>query len=95
MSDFKYNAQGAVIVCPHVASKNLPIVYGCRDEPTEPADSGWQFLSEKEVDLADLKVWSVEEVLEYEPTLRSFIDSEYGTELWHDSVNATWNQKKS
>ena len=34
----------AAIVCKHVALDGLPIQRAVRDEPTTPADSGWQFL---------------------------------------------------
>jgi len=81
---------GAAIVCPFVAAKKRLIVYACKDEPTEPADSGWQFLSKEEVRPEDLKVWSLNEVLEYEPSLRLFMDVPYGTEIRRESGSGQW-----
>lgn len=81
---------GAAIVCPYVTKKELPIMYAYKGEPIDPADSGWQFLSEKEVDANDLKIWSINEVLEYEPSLREYIELPVGTELIRNSVNTNW-----
>ena len=81
---------GAAVVCPFVAEKRMPIVYGFRDESTEPADSGWQFLSEMEVSIDDLKVLSINEVLEYEPSLKDYIDFPEGTELSRASGDCPW-----
>jgi hypothetical protein len=81
---------GAAIVCPFVAAKRLPIIYACRDEPTEPADSGWQFLSKEQVSPGNLKVWSLNEVFDYEPSLCQFMSVPCGTELWRESVSDSW-----
>lgn len=81
---------GAAIVCPFVAAKRFPIIYASRDEPADPADSGWQFLSKEQVAPDDLKVWSLNEVLEYEPTLRRFLSVPFGTELWRESSSDSW-----
>ena len=81
---------GAAIVCPFVAQKRMPIVYAFRDEATEPADSGWQFLSEMEVSVDELKVLSVNEVLAYEPSLKDYIDLPEGTELSRASGDCEW-----
>lgn len=80
----------AAIVCPFVAAKRLPIIFAARDEPTEPADSGWQFLSKETVSGDDLKVWSVGEVLDREPSLSRFINYPVGTELWRESTFDPW-----
>ena len=81
---------GAAIVCPLVAQKKMPIVYAFRGEMTDPADSGWQFLSEMEVNVEDLKVLSVNEVLEYEPSLKYYIELPEGTELSRSSGDGEW-----
>lgn len=85
---------GAAIVCPFVAQKRMPIVYAFRDERIEPADTGWQFLSEMEVSVDDLKVLSISEVLEYEPSLTDYIDLPEGTELSRRSGYCDWCVKE-
>jgi len=82
---------GAAIVCPFVVQKGMPILFAFRDESTEPADSGWQFLSEMKVDVSDLKVLSVSEVLDLEPTLKNYIDLPEGTELRRTNGDTDWN----
>jgi hypothetical protein len=77
-------------VCPFIAAKKRVIVYAYKDEPTEPADSGWQFLSNEQVSPDDLKVWSLNEVLDYEPSLRPFMDVPIGTKLWRESASDSW-----
>lgn len=81
---------GAAIVCPFVAQRRMPIAYAYKGEVTDPADSGWQFLSEMEVNVDDLKVWSVNEVLEYEPSLECYIDLPEGTELNRAAGDREW-----
>lgn len=90
MKNEHLDRSGAAIVCPFVAQKRMPIVYAFRGETTEPADSGWQFLSEMEVSAEDLKVLSVNEVLEYEPSLNDYIDLPEGTELHRKSGDCEW-----
>jgi hypothetical protein len=89
------NLQGAAVVCPYIAAKRLPVIYAVRDEPTEPADSGWQFLSKETVGPEDLKVWSLQEILDYEPSLRAHMGVPIGTELWRESVADAWMIKTS
>lgn len=95
MTNDHVDKSGAAIVCPFVAQKKMPIVYAFRGETTEPADSGWQFLSEMEVSVDDLKVLSISEVLEYEPSLKDFIDLPEGTELRRASGENEWHVTES
>ena len=91
MKNEHLDRSGAAIVCPYVAQKRMPIVYAFRGETTDPSDSGWQFLSEMEVDVDDLKVLSINEVLEYEPSLNQYINLPEGTELCRTSGDCEWN----
>ncbi len=90
MTNERLDRSGAAIVCPFVAQERMPIVYAFRSETTEPADSGWQFLSEMEVSVDDLKVLSVSEIIEYEPSLKDYIDLPEGTELRRASGDDEW-----
>jgi hypothetical protein len=70
----------AAVVCVHVALENRPILHAKWDPPDGPVDSGWQFLSSEGVDHASLgiggaRLWTVEEVLNREPTLRRLLDA--------------------
>jgi hypothetical protein len=81
----------AAIVCEHVAN-GCPILRAVKDEPLEPADSGWQFVCNSGVreNEETAKVWAVHEVLEVEPTLAAFIEKPAGTILERKSANASW-----
>ena len=81
-----------VIVCPHAMTGRLPILYARRDEPVDPADSGWQAQcgSGLDDDPLSFKLLSVSEVLAIEPTLEPYLDSPYGTSLRRASPTAPW-----
>jgi hypothetical protein len=82
----------AIILCAHVASRELPILLAVRDDPVEEADSGWQCLcdSGRHEDPAEAKVWAVDEVLKLEPSLASYIDLQPGTRVVRSSAHAPW-----
>lgn len=83
---------GAAIICEHIALEGLPILYAKRDDPCEPTDSGWQFVcySGKDEDENGAQVWSINEVLEYEPTLAGLLEEPPGTILFREAVNEPW-----
>jgi hypothetical protein len=86
-----YEPASAAIVCREIAVEHSPILYAARSEPEEPADSGWQFLcgaGDEEVEAAH--VWSLKEVLAYEPSLGPFLGYPVGTVLTRSSPNAKW-----
>ena len=85
------NRRYAAIVCAHVAAGRLPILLAERSEPEEPADSGWQFLCgvERE-DWNEAKVWSVQEVIDTDPSLAALIDLPIGTRLARPAPDARW-----
>jgi hypothetical protein len=82
----------AAIVCSHVATEHLPILRAVRDEPTMPADSGWQFLCGLiEHENSDSpKVWGMFEVLDYEPSLIRFANYPPGTVLTRKDTASDW-----
>jgi len=84
----------AAILCSHVAIGQRPILRAVRDEPTMPADSGWQFLcGSKDHEHEDAgKVWAIYEVLDYEPSLAQFIDCPPGTVLTRRDPMSAWER---
>lgn len=87
-----YKDRRAAIVCSHIARERYPILHAIRTEPLEPEDSGWQFLcnSGKEEQEEEAEVWLVGEVLGFEPSLSSFINSPVGTRLSRPDGTAKW-----
>lgn len=81
---------GAAIVCVHVAEEGKPILLGFKDEPTEPVDSGWQFLCGHCEELVEARIWTVREILQCEPTLRVLWAEPPGTVLSRTSAAAPW-----
>lgn len=95
--DGSYDDSGAAIVCEHIHAKSFPILLAFKLKPGRPEDSGWQFLCNA-VDQEDpkkAKVWSIREVLIYEPTLAGFLGHEPGTKLVRKNVNSKWKIIKS
>lgn len=93
----KYNQvdeSGGAIVCKHVTSENLPILRATRDRPLNPEDSGWQFLCNTGRDETDAEIWSVNEVLELEPSLSPFINNPSGTQLVRNDKKSQWKISK-
>jgi hypothetical protein len=86
-----YDRRGA-IVCYHVAKKGYPILFAKRDGPMYPEDSGWQFLcySGEEEKVDEAQIWTVDEVLELEPSLRELIGCEPVTRLHRIDKTTPW-----
>ena len=84
----------AAIVCSHIAKGGLPVLLAVRTEPSEPEDSGWQFLcnSGKEETESEAQVWLVSEVLDLEPGLAAFINLPVGTRLLRTNLNSKWTK---
>ncbi len=91
MSDM-INLQSAAIVCGDIANEGEKILFAQRDEPEEPADSGWQFLcgAIDDEDWSKARVWALGEVLKYEPTLAPFLMLDPGTCISRKSVSDPW-----
>jgi hypothetical protein len=83
---------GAAIVCGHVAKQQMPILRARRDAPAFPEDSGWQFLCNcgEDESESEAQIWSVNEVLQHEPTLKEFIDAPAGIVLTRPSPESPW-----
>lgn len=92
MTSFDDDKQKAAIVCRHVHSDGSPILYASRAAPVEPADSGWQFLCGADEHAAtDARVWSMREVVRFEPSLRRFMDAPVGTVLGRADASGEWS----
>lgn len=86
------DSSGAVLLCGHVASGALPILRGRRDKPLGPEDSGWQFRCNVSANEAtsEAKIWSVDELLENDESLRSIIEEPYGAIVERKSTTSPW-----
>jgi len=85
------NLRSAAIVCGHVAAGRLPILLAERSAPEDPADSGWQFLCAVEQEnWNEAKVWSLQEVIDTDPSLAALIDLPIGTRLARETSTAKW-----
>jgi hypothetical protein len=86
------NDRRGVILCSHVSSNRLPILYGERNEPIDAADSGWQFLCNSGVDENehDATLWAVCELVTHEPSLLPFIDKAVGTRIIRTDKGSSW-----
>jgi hypothetical protein len=85
------NLGSAAIVCGHVAAGRLPILLAERSAPEDPADSGWQFLCAVErEDWNEAKVWSLQEIIDTDPSLATLIDLPIGTRLSRATSTADW-----
>lgn len=87
-----FDDSGSAIICGHVAINRCPILYAERSEPIDEIDSGWQFLcnaSENE-DVGQAQVWSINEVLCYEPSLKRFMNYPPGTRLERKNIESDW-----
>lgn len=82
----------AAIVCEHVAAGNMPILRVVRDEPQDPADSGWQCLCDcgEDENIERAQVWAVEEVLRREPSLNPHFSLPAGSCVVRRGLEAEW-----
>jgi hypothetical protein len=79
------------IVCGDVAKGTRPILYAERTDPVDEADSGWQFSCGSYSDDAKLaQLWTVNEVVESEPSLGEYVGMPFGTALRRENVGAPW-----
>ena len=87
---------GAAFVCEHIAVGHLPILIAHKDAPMSPEDSGWQFScnSGKNEEPANAKIWSIKEVLEYDPSLAGYLTQPNGTKLWRMNIHSNWRISK-
>ena len=78
----------AVIVCRHAAENPKRLVRGERSEPLEPADSGWAFYCQggDHTDETGAQVWSVSELLGFEPSLADLLNLPTGSKVQKDNL---------
>lgn len=83
---------GAAIVCSHVASGQFPIMIAERSESDDAVDTGWQFVCDAQTheNVEDAIVWSINEVLELEPSLEGLLDQPPGRRLIRRDRFAPW-----
>lgn len=82
----------AVVISEHVANKTLPAAVAVRDDPVDEADSGWQVLCDSGQPEFDYlaKLWSLENLLALEPSLRECVHLPAGTRLERDRDSGAW-----
>jgi hypothetical protein len=87
----------AAIVCSHIAVDNSPILLAVKDEPVSEEDSGWQFLcdSGENENEDEAQVWSINEILEYEPSLCALLNHPAGTKLFRKNIKSAWIVSKN
>lgn len=82
--------RAAAIVCAHAADGD-PFLIAERGEPEDPDDSGWQFLCGASAeDWQMARVWSLQEVVQIEPSLMRFLSFPARTRLVRASPQAAW-----
>lgn len=89
---------GTCIICSHVALLRKPILLAVCDVAVRREDSGWQFLcgsEHSEDDVASAQIWSIADVLSYDPTLAGHLNEEPGTRLSRNSKFEHWKRAKS
>jgi hypothetical protein len=87
-----FESKLAAIVCGDIALDGRAIAYAERAEPIDDTDSGWQFscgLRGQENE-ERAQIWSVAEVIAYEPSLASFINHPIGTSLKRHGERDSW-----
>lgn len=82
-----------VVVCRHIAKDMLPILEVRRSNPVDPQDSGWHAYcnSEDDEQIDDAEIWTVGQILAYEPSLVGLLDSEVGTILKRETRGHAWS----
>jgi hypothetical protein len=87
----------AVIVCQHNVQDGVQICRGSRSEQIVPEDSGWQFCCGKcnAEDESKASVWSVNELLDFDSSLKSWINSDIGTTIIKHPGETNWQKLHS
>jgi hypothetical protein len=91
-SEMSIDVKLACIVSANVALRKEPIRMAERSDPVDEADSGWQFWSGQmdPLESKGAQIWSIEEVLELEPSLVNHLDLPTNTRLEHDIHTGRW-----
>lgn len=95
-TDSKDSLKTAAIVCEHIAKRGASILSAFKTKADSLEDSGWQFfcgqVEEENPDSA--KVWLLEEVLAFEPSLAAYLDLPPDVQVWRQNKNEDWHIKK-
>lgn len=85
-------ADMGALISNKVARGESPILYAARSKPVDKADSGWQFTagSSEENHPEQPELWSISEILDLDPSLIKYINSDIGTKLIRISVFDNW-----
>jgi hypothetical protein len=86
------DCSGSAIVCGHIALSRYPILFAERSESEHAIDSGWQFLCNAgfEEDVETAQVWSLNDVLAFEPSLKPFMGLPPGTQIMRQGRSSSW-----
>jgi hypothetical protein len=82
-----------VIVCQHISIGSSEVIRRMvRDVPIEDNDSGWQALcdSGKNEDMNKAQVWSIDEILAFDPSVQPILDSPYGCSFSRRDRKDAW-----
>jgi len=85
-----FNDLAAVVVCSHIAKDNMPVRIAVKDEPVSEEDSGWQFLCGQDVEENEPKLWALCEILDYDPSIGSFLHIDESVMLHKSSETSEW-----
>lgn len=68
------------------------VIFGRRDTPSEPNDTGWQFWVEgKKSQTSEAQVWSMDEFCREYPSFRPFTDMPEGSTLKYSKAES-WRE---
>ncbi len=84
------------LVCPHCVSGKSRILHAFRAAPSTKGDSGWQFYCKCGMpeDPTAIKTLSLKEIVKMEPTLRGWLETPIGMNLWRATGKSRWEQIK-
>ena len=84
---FKDKTNTASITCVHILDEKKPILYVSHD-----ADDGcWQFLCGKEHNSEDSRVVSLQQIYEFDKSIKEIANLEYGKIVYRKDKNSKWN----
>lgn len=92
----KTSRANGIIICQHIASGMTPILVLSRSESVDPQDTGWQALcGAGHDDTSGAEIWTIDQLLAFEPSLTGLLDGEIGTEIKRESTGHAWKISSS
>ena len=83
--------KSVAIICKEITEENAAILHAERSKPEIEGDSGWQFTcGKKEENFESGKVWSIQEVINYDSSIKEFIELPIGTIISRPEYNKKW-----